>query len=151
MLTLIQFSVQQPRIAKRKISCTVNPPGKENFTCWCCDFFLLQWSHSLEKLATGSIFSMNWSPDSTQIVGGCANGHVIHAHVIERYAFFNISAKYSSFALKMIYCLYIFSSRFLKYRHPVRSGHDIRQRSSSKRTDAYYRIPMKNYKIHKCG
>uniref|UniRef100_A0A0M3IE26 WD_REPEATS_REGION domain-containing protein n=1 Tax=Ascaris lumbricoides TaxID=6252 RepID=A0A0M3IE26_ASCLU len=42
------------------------------------------WSHSLEKLATGSIFSMNWSPDSTQIVGGCANGHVIHAHVIER-------------------------------------------------------------------
>uniref|UniRef100_A0A914ZMI5 Intraflagellar transport protein 80 homolog n=1 Tax=Parascaris univalens TaxID=6257 RepID=A0A914ZMI5_PARUN len=42
------------------------------------------WSHSLEKLATGSIFSLNWSPDSTQIVGGCANGHVIHAHIIER-------------------------------------------------------------------
>ncbi|VDK46992.1 unnamed protein product [Anisakis simplex] len=42
------------------------------------------WSHSLEKLATGSIFAMSWSPDSTQLVAGCANGHLIHAHVIEK-------------------------------------------------------------------
>ncbi|VDM30087.1 unnamed protein product [Toxocara canis] len=51
------------------------------------------WSHSLEKLATGSIFNMSWSPDSTQIACGCANGYVIHAHVIEkRVAWRNIEA-----------------------------------------------------------
>lgn len=43
-----------------------------------------QWSHSLENLNTGSILNISWSPDSTQFVGACANGHVVHCQIIER-------------------------------------------------------------------
>uniref|UniRef100_A0A915EGG2 Intraflagellar transport protein 80 homolog n=1 Tax=Ditylenchus dipsaci TaxID=166011 RepID=A0A915EGG2_9BILA len=42
------------------------------------------WSHSLEKLSTGTIYSLNWSADGTQLVAGCANGSVYHAQVIEK-------------------------------------------------------------------
>ncbi|KAH7708444.1 WD40 repeat [Aphelenchoides avenae] len=42
------------------------------------------WSHSLDKLNSGSIYSLCWSPDGTQLVAGCANGQVVHANVIEK-------------------------------------------------------------------
>lgn len=42
------------------------------------------WSHSMEKPLTGSILQLSWSPDATQIAAGCANGHVIFAHIVER-------------------------------------------------------------------
>ncbi|KAJ1520245.1 hypothetical protein ONE63_004452 [Megalurothrips usitatus] len=42
------------------------------------------WSHSLEKLSTGSVYALAWSSDGTQIAGACANGHCVFAHVIER-------------------------------------------------------------------
>ncbi|KAM4771325.1 intraflagellar transport protein 80 homolog [Rhinophrynus dorsalis] len=43
------------------------------------------WSYALEKPNTGSIFSIAWSIDGTQIAGACGNGHVIFAHVIEQH------------------------------------------------------------------
>ncbi|KAK6017103.1 WD domain, G-beta repeat protein [Ostertagia ostertagi] len=42
------------------------------------------WSHSLEKLSTGSLLSLCWFDDSTQLVGGSGSGQVIHAQIIER-------------------------------------------------------------------
>ncbi|KJH48737.1 WD domain, G-beta repeat protein [Dictyocaulus viviparus] len=42
------------------------------------------WSHSLEKLPTGSLLSICWFDDSTQLVAGCGNGQVIHAQIVER-------------------------------------------------------------------
>ncbi|CAI4226047.1 unnamed protein product [Auanema sp. JU1783] len=42
------------------------------------------WSHSLEKLGTGSILEMAWSPDGTQLAAATAGGHVIHAHLTEK-------------------------------------------------------------------
>ncbi|MBN3310460.1 IFT80 protein, partial [Amia calva] len=42
------------------------------------------WSYALEKPNTGSIFSIAWSVDGTQVAGACGNGHVIFAHVIEQ-------------------------------------------------------------------
>lgn len=44
----------------------------------------LQWSHSLDKVTTGSIFSLAWSSDGTQVAGACGNGQVIFANVIDR-------------------------------------------------------------------
>ena len=41
------------------------------------------WSSSLEKPNIGSVFSMSWSSDSTQLVCGCGSGHVIVGNVIE--------------------------------------------------------------------
>lgn len=46
---------------------------------------LVQWSHSLEKLNTGSMYALAWSSDGTQVAGACANGHCVFAHIIERY------------------------------------------------------------------
>lgn len=43
-----------------------------------------QWSHSLDKPETQSLFCLEWSSDGTQVAGGCGNGHVIFAHVVER-------------------------------------------------------------------
>lgn len=48
----------------------------------------VQWSHSLDKPSTGSIFNIAWSSDGTQVAGACGNGHVIFAHIIERYVQF---------------------------------------------------------------
>ncbi|VBB31889.1 unnamed protein product, partial [Acanthocheilonema viteae] len=42
------------------------------------------WSHSLEKLSTGSIYNINWSPDSTQLAGACSDGNVLHAYLVEK-------------------------------------------------------------------
>ncbi|KAH7717435.1 WD40 repeat [Aphelenchoides avenae] len=47
------------------------------------------WSHSLDKLNSGSIYSLCWSPDGTQLVAGCANGQVVHANVIEKRIYHN--------------------------------------------------------------
>uniref|UniRef100_A0A6I8Q145 Intraflagellar transport protein 80 homolog n=1 Tax=Xenopus tropicalis TaxID=8364 RepID=A0A6I8Q145_XENTR len=43
------------------------------------------WSYALEKPNTGSIFSIAWSVDGTQIAGACGNGHVIFAHIVEQH------------------------------------------------------------------
>jgi intraflagellar transport protein 80 len=42
------------------------------------------WSYSLEKPNIGSIFSMSWSSDSTQLACGCGSGHVVVGNVIEK-------------------------------------------------------------------
>lgn len=46
--------------------------------------YFQQWSYTLEKPNTGSIFNIAWSSDGTQLAGACGNGQVIFAHVIER-------------------------------------------------------------------
>uniref|UniRef100_A0A8B9LBR6 Intraflagellar transport 80 homolog (Chlamydomonas) n=1 Tax=Astyanax mexicanus TaxID=7994 RepID=A0A8B9LBR6_ASTMX len=42
------------------------------------------WSYALEKPNTGSVFSLAWSADGTQLAGACGNGHVIFAHIVEQ-------------------------------------------------------------------
>ncbi|CAB0003037.1 unnamed protein product [Nesidiocoris tenuis] len=42
------------------------------------------WSHYLEKPETGSLYSIAWSADGTQLAAGCANRQVLLAHVIGR-------------------------------------------------------------------
>ncbi|KAK9510933.1 hypothetical protein O3M35_005605 [Rhynocoris fuscipes] len=42
------------------------------------------WSHSLEKPSTGSLYSIAWSTDGTQLAAGCANRKLLLAHVIGR-------------------------------------------------------------------
>lgn len=42
------------------------------------------WSYSLEKPSTGSLFSLAWSTDGTQLAAACGNGHVLFAHIIEQ-------------------------------------------------------------------
>ncbi|XP_034936884.1 intraflagellar transport protein 80 homolog isoform X2 [Chelonus insularis] len=42
------------------------------------------WSYSLEKVNTGSIYSISWSNDSTQVAMACGNSSVLIAHVIDR-------------------------------------------------------------------
>ncbi|XP_034085261.1 intraflagellar transport protein 80 homolog isoform X3 [Gymnodraco acuticeps] len=44
-----------------------------------------KWSYALEKPNTGSVFSLAWSADGTQLAGACGNGHVIFAHVVEQH------------------------------------------------------------------
>uniref|UniRef100_G3P721 Intraflagellar transport 80 homolog (Chlamydomonas) n=1 Tax=Gasterosteus aculeatus aculeatus TaxID=481459 RepID=G3P721_GASAC len=43
------------------------------------------WSYALEKPNTGSVFSLAWSADGTQLAGACGNGQVIFAHVVEQH------------------------------------------------------------------
>lgn len=43
------------------------------------------WSYALEKPNTGSVFSLAWSADGTQLAGACGNGHVIFAHVVDQH------------------------------------------------------------------
>ncbi|KAF0030370.1 hypothetical protein F2P81_017101 [Scophthalmus maximus] len=43
------------------------------------------WSYALEKPNTGSVFTVAWSADGTQLAGACGNGHVIFAHVVEQH------------------------------------------------------------------
>ncbi|XP_015608210.1 intraflagellar transport protein 80 homolog [Cephus cinctus] len=42
------------------------------------------WSHSLEKVNTGSIFGIAWSNDSTQVAMACGSGTILTAHIIDR-------------------------------------------------------------------
>jgi len=42
------------------------------------------WSHSLDKVSTGSIFSLSWSSDGTQIAGACGSGQIVFGNLIER-------------------------------------------------------------------
>lgn len=42
------------------------------------------WSHSLEKINSGSIYSIAWSSDSTQVAMACSNGNVLTGHIIDR-------------------------------------------------------------------
>ncbi|CAH0726155.1 unnamed protein product, partial [Brenthis ino] len=42
------------------------------------------WSHCLDRPSTGSIYSIAWSSDGTQLAAACANGHVLFAHIIDR-------------------------------------------------------------------
>ncbi|XP_058274268.1 intraflagellar transport protein 80 homolog [Hemibagrus wyckioides] len=42
------------------------------------------WSYALEKPNTGSVFSLGWSADGTQLAGACGNGQVIFAHIVEQ-------------------------------------------------------------------
>ncbi|XP_067950088.1 intraflagellar transport protein 80 homolog isoform X1 [Watersipora subatra] len=42
------------------------------------------WSHSLDKISTGSVFSIAWSADGTQIAGACGSGQIVFGSVIER-------------------------------------------------------------------
>ncbi|XP_043253953.1 intraflagellar transport protein 80 homolog [Colletes gigas] len=42
------------------------------------------WSHSLEKINVGSIYSIAWSNDSTQVAMACGNGTVLTGHIIDR-------------------------------------------------------------------
>ncbi|RNA13955.1 intraflagellar transport 80 -like protein [Brachionus plicatilis] len=44
----------------------------------------LGWSYSLEKPNIGSVFSMSWSSDSTQIACGCGSGQLVVGNLIER-------------------------------------------------------------------
>ena len=58
------LSENQTKFKIRKQLSKVNPP---------------QWCYSLDKPNTGSIYSLDWSRDSTLVAGGCGNGHVIFA------------------------------------------------------------------------
>ncbi|XP_029033851.1 intraflagellar transport protein 80 homolog isoform X2 [Osmia bicornis bicornis] len=42
------------------------------------------WSHSLEKVNAGSIYSIAWSSDGTQVAMACSNGTVLTGHIIDR-------------------------------------------------------------------
>ncbi|KYQ58105.1 Intraflagellar transport protein 80 like protein [Trachymyrmex zeteki] len=42
------------------------------------------WLHSIEKVNTGSIYSIAWSSDSTQVAMACSNGKLLTGHVIDR-------------------------------------------------------------------
>ncbi|XP_026314438.1 intraflagellar transport protein 80 homolog [Hyposmocoma kahamanoa] len=42
------------------------------------------WSHCLDRPAVGSIYSIAWSSDGTQLATACANGQVLFAHIIDR-------------------------------------------------------------------
>lgn len=46
-----------------------------------------QWSYSLEKLNSGSIYTIAWSNDGTQVALACSSGSVLIAHTIEKYGF----------------------------------------------------------------
>jgi intraflagellar transport protein 80 len=38
----------------------------------------------MEKIQVGSIYSIAWSSDSTQVALACSNGSVLVAHTIEK-------------------------------------------------------------------
>lgn len=40
----------------------------------------------MERPTTGSIHSLVWSTDGTQIAATCANGQILIAHIIERFS-----------------------------------------------------------------
>ncbi|XP_065841132.1 intraflagellar transport protein 80 homolog [Oscarella lobularis] len=42
------------------------------------------WSHSLEKVPTGSVLNISWTSDGTQLAGACGGGQVLLAQIIDR-------------------------------------------------------------------
>ncbi|XP_070155194.1 intraflagellar transport protein 80 homolog [Polyergus mexicanus] len=42
------------------------------------------WLHSMEKVNTGSIYSIAWSSDGTQVAMACGNGKLLTGHIIDR-------------------------------------------------------------------
>jgi len=42
------------------------------------------WSHGQVALKYGSVFSVSWSSDSTQVAVACADGHVLSAHCVQK-------------------------------------------------------------------
>ncbi|CAK1544237.1 unnamed protein product [Leptosia nina] len=51
-------------------------------------------SYCLDRPSTGSIFSISWSSDGTQLAAACANGQVLFAHIIDReYTWKNYTCK----------------------------------------------------------
>ncbi|XP_067102166.1 intraflagellar transport protein 80 homolog [Osmerus mordax] len=42
------------------------------------------WSYALEKPSSGSLFSVAWAADGSQLAGACGNGQVLLAHVVEQ-------------------------------------------------------------------
>ncbi|XP_066597521.1 intraflagellar transport protein 80 homolog [Prorops nasuta] len=42
------------------------------------------WSHCLEKINSGSIYSIAWSSDNTQVAMACSNGNILTGHIIDR-------------------------------------------------------------------
>uniref|UniRef100_A0AC35UHV9 WD_REPEATS_REGION domain-containing protein n=1 Tax=Rhabditophanes sp. KR3021 TaxID=114890 RepID=A0AC35UHV9_9BILA len=49
----------------------------------------LGWSHSIDKLMVGSILTIDWSRDGTQIAAGSAAGYVIHGQLVEQRLIWN--------------------------------------------------------------
>ncbi|XP_014204376.1 intraflagellar transport protein 80 homolog [Copidosoma floridanum] len=47
------------------------------------------WSHSLEKVRSGSVYDIGWSSDGTQVALACSNGAVLVAHTIEKKVEYN--------------------------------------------------------------
>ncbi|XP_067210138.1 intraflagellar transport protein 80 homolog isoform X2 [Linepithema humile] len=42
------------------------------------------WSHSMEKVNTGSIYNIAWSSDGTQVAMACSNGKLLTGNIINR-------------------------------------------------------------------
>jgi intraflagellar transport protein 80 len=45
----------------------------------------VQWSRSVDKVNTGSVTRMRWSPDGTQLAAACSNGYVLFANVVDKF------------------------------------------------------------------
>lgn len=45
----------------------------------------VQWSYAKEKLNTGTLLSVAWSLDGTQLAGAGGNGTVIFGQLIDKY------------------------------------------------------------------
>ncbi|KAI8440284.1 hypothetical protein MSG28_001640, partial [Choristoneura fumiferana] len=58
--------------------CAKSPTGRMSATQ------LANWSHCLDRPSTGSIYSIAWSSDGTQLAAACANSQVLFAHIIDR-------------------------------------------------------------------
>ncbi|XP_067210139.1 intraflagellar transport protein 80 homolog isoform X3 [Linepithema humile] len=43
------------------------------------------WSHSMEKVNTGSIYNIAWSSDGTQVAMACSNGKLLTGNIINRH------------------------------------------------------------------
>lgn len=89
------------------------------------------WSHSLDKPATGSIYKIAWSTDSTQIAAACGNGNVIFAHVIEKrieWREFEATVTGKSRTMLVIICQYSLSMILTVDTHSRKENYLIAQR-----------------------
>ena len=44
----------------------------------------LQWIHSRERSSSGSLLSIDWTADGTQLAGAGANGAIVFGQIVER-------------------------------------------------------------------